>query len=77
VKTKYKFVIKQQGNGEWNWTLVGRNGKVLATANQGYAKRGGAVKQAEGIADDLIVGCNADERVLVVDEFGGIISEYV
>lgn len=35
------FRLKRAGNGEWYWTLVAPNGRVLATSET-YKRRGGA-----------------------------------
>ena len=36
------FRLKRAGNGEWYWTLIAANGRVLATSET-YKMRGGAV----------------------------------
>lgn len=56
----YRIVISQQTDGKWNWTL-NKNGRVLATANQGYERYAGAHRTATHLA--IALGLNTVTRI--------------
>ena len=51
------FLVMPQHNGEyWDWTLVGRNGKHLATSVHPYTSPENAYKAIERFVNNLAEG---------------------
>gem|GEM_PF-1323172 len=42
-----KSYVYQDRKGEWRWSLVGRNGRIVADSGEGYKSRRGALKACE------------------------------
>jgi uncharacterized protein YegP (UPF0339 family) len=54
-----KFVIWQDVNKEWRWTLWSRNGKKIATVGEGYARKSQALRMCAKINPNIRVKVQA------------------
>lgn len=59
---RIKFVVYQDDNEEWRWTLVSSNGKIIADSGEGYQKKSHCIKMANRIKE------LAEEAVIVINE---------
>lgn len=48
---KPRKIVMWRGEFAWNWHAVAGNGKILASTNQGYARRNTAVRYMESVTD--------------------------
>lgn len=44
-----KFIVYQSPNGDWRWSLKGKNGRILASG-EGHPSKRNAVRAATGVA---------------------------
>lgn len=59
-----KVEVFKDENGEWRWTLIQKNGRIMADSGEGYSRKAGAIKAWEKVRDALrgntMYSANAD-----------------
>lgn len=53
---KKNFTIKvfKDAQGEWRWSLISTNGRIVADSAEGYKRRASCVQMAKKIAETAI-----------------------
>jgi uncharacterized protein YegP (UPF0339 family) len=54
-----KFVIWQDVNKQWRWTLWSRNGRKIGASGEGYKRKAQAVRMCAKINPDIKVKVQA------------------
>jgi uncharacterized protein YegP (UPF0339 family) len=56
-----KFVMFKDEIGEWRWHLVGRNGRIIAAAGEGFKRKGACKKSVEKVREGALMATIVDE----------------
>jgi uncharacterized protein YegP (UPF0339 family) len=56
-----KFVMFKDEIGEWRWRLVGRNGRIIAAAGEGFKRKGGCKKSVEKVREGALMAPIVEE----------------
>lgn len=53
MKRKLTFRLYQDKKGQWRWTLLGGNGRILADSSEGYTRQANALRTIRLIQDNM------------------------
>lgn len=63
MKRKPEFRVFRDAGGEWRWSLVASNRRIVADSGEAYKTRAGAVRAASMVRDTVILD---DPQIVVM-----------